>query len=74
MSDTPVTAQELAEVIQEFEQYRDRLVNETMTAAKKAKLSKKVAMSKLEPQLDVIDSKLEQLRNQQAILNTTATN
>lgn len=71
MSDTPVTAQELAEVIQEFEQYRDRLVNETMTAAKKAKLSKKMAMSKLEPQLAVIDSKLEQLRNQQATLNAT---
>ncbi len=71
MSDTSVTAQELAEVIQEFEQYRDRLVNETMTAAKKAKLSKKMAMSKLEPQLAVIDSKLEQLRNQQATLNLT---
>ncbi len=71
MSDTPVTPQELAEVISEFEQYRDRLVNDTMTAAKKAKLSKKMAMSKLEPQLTVIDSKLEQLRIQQANLSAT---
>lgn len=63
---TPVTLEALAEVIAEFEQYRDRLVNETMEAAKKAKLSKKVAMSKLEPQLAVIDSRLEQLRTQKA--------
>lgn len=69
MSETSVTAQELAEVITEFEQYRDRLVNETMEAAKKAKLSKKVAMSKLEPQLNIIDSKLEQLRAQQTNLS-----
>ena len=63
---TPVTAEALAEVIVEFEQYRDRLINETMEAAKKAKLSKKAAMSKLEPQLAVIDSKLEQLRTQKS--------
>ena len=63
---TPVNVEDLAEVIAEFEKYRDRLVNETMEAAKKAKLSKKAAMSKLEPQLAVIDSKLEQLRTQKA--------
>ena len=63
---TPVTAEDLAEVIGEFEQYRERLVNETLEAAKKAKLSKKATMSKLEPQLAVIDSKLEQLRTQKA--------
>jgi capsule polysaccharide export protein KpsE/RkpR len=67
---TPVTAEALAEVITEFEQYRDRLVNETMEAAKKAKLSKKAAMSQLEPQLTVIDSKLEQLRTQMANMTT----
>ena len=68
MAETPVTAEDLAEVILEFEQYRDRLVNETMEAAKKAKLSKKVALAKLEPQLVTIDSKLEQLREQKANL------
>lgn len=68
MAETPVTAEDLAEVILEFEQYRLRLVNETMEAAKKAKLSKKVTLAKLEPQLATIDSKLEQLREQKANL------
>ena len=68
MADTPVTAEDLAELIVEFEQYRERLVNETMTAAKKAKLSKKATMAKLDPQLADIDSKLQLLREQQANL------
>jgi predicted nucleic acid-binding Zn-ribbon protein len=72
MSDTPVTAQDLAEIIQEFEKYRERLINETLEAAKKAKLSKKQTMAKLEPQIADIDSKLQRLREQQA--NLTASN
>lgn len=68
MTDTPVTAEDLAEIIVELEKYRDRLVNETMETAKKAKLSKKATMAKLEPQLADIDSKLVQLREQQANL------
>lgn len=59
-----VTAEDLAEVIAEFEKYRDRLVNETVATAKKAKISKKVVMAQLQPQLDQIDSKLEKLRTQ----------
>jgi regulator of replication initiation timing len=72
MADTPVTSQEIAELIVEFEKYRDRLVDETTEAAKKAKLSKKATMAKLEPQLADIDAKLERLRQQQA--NFTANN
>ena len=72
MADTPVTAEDLAELIVEFEQYRDRLVNETTEAAKKAKLSKKATMAKLEPQLADIDAKLQRLREQHA--NLTASN
>ena len=72
MADTPVTAEELAELIVEFEQYRDRLVNDTLEAAKKAKLSKKATMAKLEPQLAEIDTKLARIREQQA--NLTANN
>ena len=68
MTNTPVTAGDLAELIVEFEQYRDRLVNETLEAAKKAKLSKKATMAKLEPQLAEIDSKLARIREQQANL------
>ena len=69
MADTPVTASELAELIVEFEKYRDRLINDTTEAAKKAKLSKKATMAKLEPQLADIDSKLERLRSQKASLD-----
>ena len=72
MADTPVTAEDLAELIVEFEQYRDRLVNDTTQAAKKAKLSKKATMAKLEPQLADIDAKLQRLREQHA--NLTASN
>ncbi len=68
MADTPVTAEDLAELIVEFEQYRDRLVNETLEAAKKAKLSKKATMAKLESQLAEIDAKLARIREQQANL------
>lgn len=71
MSETPVTAEELAALIVEFEKYRDRLVTETTTAAKKAKLSKKATMEKLEPQLADIDAKLQRLREQQAILSAS---
>ncbi len=67
---TEVNAEELAEVIAEFEQYRERLVNETMTAAQKAKLSQKAAMAKIEPELAKIDAGLEALRTQLAALTT----
>ena len=67
----PATAEELAEVITEFEQYRERLLNETMVAAKKAKLPQKTALAQLEPQLAKIDTTLERLREQRAILTQT---
>ncbi len=67
ISSTP-TAADLAEVIAEFEQYRERLVNETLETAKKAKLPKKTAITQLEPQLDRIDATLQQLREQKANL------
>ena len=63
-ADSSVTAEDLAEVIVEFEKYRDRLLNETLETAKKAKISKKTVMTQLQPQLDQIDSKLEALRTQ----------
>ena len=67
-----VTPEQLAEVIQEFEQYRERLLNDTMETAKKAKLSKKKVMEQLQPQLDQIDGKLEALRNQYVTLTTNS--
>ena len=69
MADTPVTAEDLAELIVEFEKYRERLISDTTEAAKKAKLSKKATMAKLEPQLADIDAKLERLKEQHANLS-----
>ncbi|MEL6493781.1 MAG: hypothetical protein AAFQ41_01495 [Cyanobacteria bacterium J06623_7] len=69
MAETPVTAADLAELIVEFEKYRQRLIEDTTEAAKKAKLSKKATMAKLEPQLADIDAKLQRLREQQANLS-----
>jgi hypothetical protein len=72
MAENPVTASDLAELIIEFEKYRDRLIAETTEAAKKAKLSKKATMAKLEPQLADIDTKLQRLKEQQANLSASS--
>ncbi|MEL7035038.1 MAG: hypothetical protein AAFO04_05380 [Cyanobacteria bacterium J06592_8] len=61
--------QEVTELIQEYETYRERLLNQTLEAAKRAKLSKAGTMSQLEPQLAHIDSVLKQLRDRVAILS-----
>ncbi|MFM7546427.1 MAG: hypothetical protein ACKO3I_07965, partial [Synechococcales cyanobacterium] len=60
--------QEVAEVIREFEQYRERLMTEAIAAAQKAKLPQKTAMSKIEPELQQIEASLENLRTQLATL------
>jgi capsule polysaccharide export protein KpsE/RkpR len=65
----PATYQEIAEVIAELEEYRERLVNETMETAKKAKMMKATAMGQLEPELAKIDAALANLKDQQAILS-----
>jgi hypothetical protein len=72
MTENLVTATDLAELIVEFEKYRDRLITETTEAAKKAKLSKKATMAKLEPQLEDIDAKLQRLKEQQASLSASS--
>ncbi|ACK68440.1 hypothetical protein PCC8801_4530 (plasmid) [Rippkaea orientalis PCC 8801] len=57
-----VTTEDLAEVIEQFEQYRERLVSETMITAQRAKLPKKTAMAQIEPELAKIDAALLSLR------------
>ncbi|MEY3825207.1 MAG: hypothetical protein RLZZ148_19 [Cyanobacteriota bacterium] len=69
-SQAETTAQEVAEVIAEFEQYRERLLSETIAAAQKAKLPQKPALAKIEPELAQIDAALQNLRAQQAVLTT----
>lgn len=62
------TAEDLTEVMAELEQYRERLVNETLENAKKAKLMKAVVMAQLEPELAKIDAMLQDLRERLAAL------
>jgi hypothetical protein len=71
MTEPEHTAEEIAEVIQEFEQYRERLVSETMTAAQKAKLPTKAAMAKIEPELAQIDASLVGLRDRLATMTAS---
>jgi hypothetical protein len=71
MTEPEHTAEEIAEVIQEFEQYRERLVSETLTAAQKAKLPQKAAMTKIEPELAQIDASLAGLRDRLATMTAS---
>ncbi|HAX79169.1 MAG TPA: hypothetical protein DCY88_25915 [Cyanobacteria bacterium UBA11372] len=64
------TPEELAETIKEFEQYRERLLNETLATAQRAKVMKSAAMAKLEPELAKIDAIISQLRERQTALTT----
>ncbi|MEL6813616.1 MAG: hypothetical protein AAFP03_02235 [Cyanobacteria bacterium J06598_3] len=62
------SAEEVAAVITELENYRERLVEDFMAAAKKAKLPKSLAMSQLKqhPEIVKIDTSLAQLRGETA--------
>jgi hypothetical protein len=64
-----VTATELAEVIAEMEEYRERLVQDITEAAQKAKLTKSQMTAAMSPDLELIDNKLQQLREQHAQLS-----
>jgi hypothetical protein len=66
----PVTPQAIAEVIQEFEVYRQRLIDDLTNAAQKAKLPKSKLNARLEPELAQIDEAIANLRAQQAALTS----
>ena len=73
MSDSPNNAaspslEELVEVIEQFEQYRERLISDSETTAKRAKMKKSEMMAQIGPELNKIDAALEQLRAQHASL------
>ncbi|MEM0979965.1 MAG: hypothetical protein AAGH78_06785 [Cyanobacteria bacterium P01_H01_bin.58] len=65
------TLDELAAAIAELQAYRDRLVSETLSAAKKAKVMKGQAQGNLEPMLARIDAMLQELQQRQAELTTS---
>lgn len=60
------TPEELTDAIAELERYRERLVNDTMDMAKRAKVMKTQAQANLEPNLARIDAMLQELRQKQA--------
>ncbi|MEO1208921.1 MAG: hypothetical protein AAFX78_05185 [Cyanobacteria bacterium J06638_20] len=64
------TLDELAAAIAELQEYRERLVSETLSAAKKAKVMKGQAQGNLEPTLARIDAMLQELQQRQAELTT----
>ncbi|NMG18659.1 hypothetical protein [Brasilonema bromeliae] len=59
------TEQELSEVIAEFEEYRERLISQTLATAQKAKVMKATALAQLEPELAKIDAVLKELRDRE---------
>ncbi len=65
------TAQDLAETIEELEQYRERLLHDTLEIAQRAKVMKSKALNQLNPDLEKIDAILQELRNRQAALTTS---
>ena len=56
--------EEIAEMIADLEQYRERIVNETLAMAQRAKIMKSQALANLEPNLAKIDATLQSLRQQ----------
>lgn len=64
------TLEELNAMIVELEQYRERLVNDTLEMAKRAKVMKVQAQANLEPALERIDAMLEELRKRQTTLES----
>ena len=64
------TPEELTEIIAELENYRERLMNDTLSMAKRAKIMKAQAMANLDPQLAQIDAQLQALRQRQATLTS----
>lgn len=65
------TPEQLADIIAEIERYRERLVSDTMSTAKRAKIVKAKAMANLEPNLTQIDAQLQALRERQATLTSS---
>jgi cytochrome c553 len=63
-----ITPQELSEIITELEQYRERLVNDTLSTAQRAKVMKAQAQALLDSNLAQIDATLAELRQRQAAL------
>ena len=64
------TPEAIAEVITELEQYRSRIINDTMEMAKRAKVLRVKALEKVEnhPEIAKIDAMLRDLHSRKAAL------
>lgn len=69
-SSAQASSEELTEAIAELEEYRERLVNDTLSMAQRAKIMKAQALANLQPQLTQLDATLESLRQQQSTLTS----
>jgi hypothetical protein len=63
------TLDQLTEMIEALESYRERIVSDTLAMAQRAKIMKSQALANLEPNLAKIDSTLESLRQQKSNSN-----
>ncbi|MGD1913775.1 MAG: hypothetical protein ACFB2X_23945 [Rivularia sp. (in: cyanobacteria)] len=66
------TPEAIAEVIAELEQYRSRIIDDTMAMAKKAKILKVNALANIEnhPEIAKIDAMLTDLHSRKAALES----
>ncbi|MDZ8221697.1 hypothetical protein [Nostoc sp. ChiVER01] len=69
-SSAQTSLEELTEAIAELQEYRERLVNDTLSMAQRAKIMKAQALVSLQPQLTQLDATLESLRQQQSTLTS----
>lgn len=69
------SVQEVEAVIAELEQYRERIINDTLEMAKRVKLPKQKVMDQLEqhPEIAQIDAALADLRSRLAAGYTPST-
>ena len=63
------TPDQLTEMIEDLESYRERIVSDTLAMAQRAKIMKSQALANLEPNLAKIDATLESLRQQKSNSN-----
>ena len=64
-----ISADQLAEILTELEQYRDRLISDMTDAAKKAKMTKSAMEAHIAPELAEIDLRIQAVKELQAQSN-----
>jgi hypothetical protein len=70
MSEPQAVLEEISAVIGELEQYRQRIIDDTLAMAQKAKVMKATTLEHLKnhPEIAQIDAMLQDLRSRQEVL------